>query len=103
MIVKYTYLRYNEFVRLDLFLKATKLVKRRAVARQLCEGGRVLVNGYESKPSKVVKRGDVLLVLFASNNLKIEIIDIPFSHKNVDAASLYRVDAETSRTRQDNS
>ena len=89
-------------MRLDLFLKACKLVKRRAIARQLCEAGRVMVNGHESKPSKAVKQGDILLLLFNSKNIELEVLCLPISCKKTDAALLYRVTAETKLTRNNN-
>ncbi len=47
-------------MRLDLFLKTSRLVKRRTVAQEMCVAGRVLVNGNEAKPAKEVKQGDVI-------------------------------------------
>jgi len=82
-------------VRLDLFLKMSRLVKRRTIARELCEAGRVLVNGQESKPAKEVRRGDRVLLRYSAKNVEIEVLDLPMSSKKCDPGSLYRVTAET--------
>ncbi len=60
-------------MRLDLFLKTSRLVKRRATARELCENGRVLVNNQEAKPAKEVRHGDHLVLRLSARMIGIEI------------------------------
>lgn len=95
-IVKCPCLRYNPFVRLDLFLKTTRLVKRRTVAQEMCDTGRVLLNGSPAKSAKEVRSGDILRLLYASKTIDIEVLAVPASSKNVRTSpdELYRVTAE---------
>jgi ribosomal 50S subunit-recycling heat shock protein len=96
-------LRYNPFVRLDLFLKTSRLVKRRTVAQEMCDAGRVLVNGAPAKPAKEVKTGDALRLSYQSRIIDIEVLAVPASSKNVKTPpeELYRVTGEQ-RLSQDN-
>jgi len=68
-------------VRIDLFLKARRLVKRRSLARELCDIGRVLVNSHQSKPAKEVKRGDRIMLQFNTRSLELEVLDLRFHLK----------------------
>ncbi|NTW59590.1 MAG: RNA-binding S4 domain-containing protein [Nitrospirae bacterium] len=83
-------------MRLDLFLKTTRLVKRRTVAQEMCDGGRVLVNGSPAKSAKEVRPGDLLRLLYASRTLDIEVLGVPASSKNVRTPpeELYRITGE---------
>jgi ribosomal 50S subunit-recycling heat shock protein len=84
-------------VRLDAFLKAGRLIKRRAVAREMCEGGRVIVNGREAKPSRGIKPGDVIILKYSSRIVDLEVLGVPdgSSKRNIPPEELYRVTAET--------
>lgn len=64
-------------MRLDKFLKVTRIIKRRVVAQQLCDAGNVKVNGDQKKSSYVVKALDTLEIKYFNNNLKIKILDVP--------------------------
>jgi ribosomal 50S subunit-recycling heat shock protein len=92
-IVKHLYLRYNPSVRLDLFLKTSRLVKRRAVAQEMCGAGRVLVNGLEAKPAKDIGTGDRLRLSYTTRVIDIEVLTVPVSSKNVKVPpeEMYRV------------
>jgi ribosomal 50S subunit-recycling heat shock protein len=81
-------------VRLDLFLKTCRLVKRRAVARELCDAGRVLVNGQQAKPAKEVGPGSKVTMLFNTKRVELEVIDLPANSRTIDPSSLYRVIGE---------
>ncbi len=95
-IVKPPYLRYNNPVRLDLFLKASRLVKRRMVAREMCEAGRVLLNGREAKPAREVRPGDLITLKYSSRLLEVEVVGmLALSSKKTPAEELYRIKAET--------
>ena len=63
-------------MRLDKFLKVSRLIKRRTVANEACDGGRVLVNGKPAKASYEVKVGDVLEVAFGQRTLKVEVLSV---------------------------
>jgi len=80
-------------VRLDLFLKTSRLVKRRTVAQEMCGAGKVQVNGQEAKPAKEIKPGDVLRLSFSTRAIDIEVLFVPTVSKNVKSLpeELYRV------------
>jgi ribosomal 50S subunit-recycling heat shock protein len=80
-------------VRLDLFLKSSRLVKRRTVAQEMCGAGRVLVNGQEAKPAKEIVPGDTLRLSYSTRIIDIEVLKVPTTSKNVkdSAEELYRV------------
>jgi len=63
-------------VRLDLFLKTSRLIKRRTVAREMCDNGRVLVNGNEAKPAREIKQHDIVTLRFSSRVIELEIIGL---------------------------
>jgi ribosomal 50S subunit-recycling heat shock protein len=83
-------------MRLDLFLKTSRLVKRRTVAQEMCSGGRVLVNGHEAKPAKDVKPGDTVTLKFSSRIVELEIVGmLTSSSRKTLPEELYRVISET--------
>lgn len=94
-IVKPVCFRYNKYVRLDLFLKASRLIKRRAIAREMCDNGRVLLNGHDAKPAKEVKPGDVITLKFSSKRIELEVLGViaAFSRKTP-PEELYRIKSE---------
>ena len=77
-------------MRLDKWLKVSRLIKRRTVAQEACDGGRVSVNGVVAKPSREVKVGDVITVSFGSRSLKAEILSVQETVRKDDAAAMYR-------------
>ena len=83
-------------MRLDLFLKTSRLVKRRTVAQELCDAGRVLVNGQAAKPAKEIRPGDRLALSYATRTLEVEVLTVPPSSRNVKMPpeELYRVTAD---------
>lgn len=83
-------------MRLDLFLKTSRLVKRRTVAQEMCDAGKVLVNGSPAKSAKEVRPGDILRLSYASRTIEIEVLAVPASSKNVRTPpeELYRVTRE---------
>jgi ribosomal 50S subunit-recycling heat shock protein len=88
-------------VRLDLFLKASRLVKRRAAAQEACDAGRVRVNGHEAKPAKEVKSGDRITLLYNAKSIELEVLDMPVSPGKGEPGPLYRVIAEKRVERED--
>lgn len=78
-------------MRLDKFLKVSRIIKRRTVAKDASDAGVVLLNGKEAKPSSKVKIGDILEVTFGEKILKIRVTNIKDSTKKEDAAEMYEV------------
>ena len=78
-------------MRLDKYLKVSRLIKRRTVANEACDGGRVSANGKVVKASYDVKVGDVIEIRFGSKLLKIKVTDVREQVGKSDAATLYEV------------
>ncbi len=77
-------------MRLDKYLKVSRLIKRRTVANEACDAGRVLVNDKPAKASVAVKTGDIIEIQFGSRNVKVEVLDVKETVKKEDVESLYR-------------
>lgn len=78
-------------MRLDKYLKVSRIIKRRTVAKEVCEGERVSINGKISKPSTVVKEGDIIEIQFANRSLKARIINIAEHVKKENAKEMYEI------------
>lgn len=81
-------------MRIDKFLKVSRILKRRTVAQEACEQEKVLINGRTAKPSTAVKVGDQVEILFSSGSLKLRILNVKETVKKEEAASLYEVIAQ---------
>lgn len=81
-------------MRLDLYLKTSRLVKRRTLAKELCEAGRVLVNGREGQPSREVRVGDRVSVRYRVRTIEVEVLRMPERGSRITAEELYRVVAD---------
>ena len=77
-------------MRLDKWLKVSRLIKRRTVAQEACDGGHVSVNGRTAKPSAEVKEGDVVEISFGSRLLRAEVLSVAETVRKDDAAAMYR-------------
>ena len=78
-------------MRLDKFLKVSRLIKRRTVANAVSDMGRVLVNGNSAKPAKQLKVGDIIEIEYSNRVEKVEVLIIPTGNVSVqDASSLYK-------------
>ena len=77
-------------MRLDKFLKVSRLIKRRTVANEACDAGRVLVNDRPAKASAQVKAGDVLEIQFGSKSVRGEVLNVQETVKKEEAQELYR-------------
>ena len=77
-------------MRLDKFLKVSRLIKLRTVANEACDAGRVLVNGKPAKASVKVKVGDVIEIQFGTKTVKVEVPDIQDTTKKEEAKDLFR-------------
>lgn len=77
-------------MRLDKYLKVSRLIKRRTVANEACDSGRVLVNDKPAKASVQVKTGDTIEIQFGSKNVKVEVLEVKETVKKEDVESMYR-------------
>ena len=78
-------------MRLDKFLKVSRLIKRRTVANTVSEMGRVLVNGNPAKPAKQLKVGDIIEIEYSNRTDKVEVLVVPTGNVSIqEANSLYR-------------
>ena len=79
-------------MRLDKFLKVSRLVKRRTVAAELCQGGHVQINGKVAKPSVEMKTGDKVQIRFGNRLLTVQVITVPAKAVSAqEADSLYQI------------
>ena len=77
-------------MRLDKYLKVSRLIKRRTVANEACDAGRVLINDRPAKASAQVKEGDVLEIQFGSKAVRVEVLNVQETVKKEVAQELYR-------------
>ena len=83
--------KYVEVImRLDKFLKVSRIIKRRTVANDACDAGRVTINGKPAKASATVKVGDVIEIGFGAKAVKVEVLDVQETTKKDDAKELYK-------------
>ena len=81
-------------MRLDKYLKVSRLIKRRTVANDACDGQHITVNGRTAKASSDVKVGDVIEIAFGQRTVKVEVLAVTENAKKGDAAAMYRELAE---------
>ena len=77
-------------MRLDKYLKVSRLIKRRTVANEACDAGRVMINGKTAKAGTDVKVGDVIEIGFGTRNVKVEVLDVQETTRKEDATELFR-------------
>lgn len=78
-------------MRLDKYLKVSRIIKRRTVAKEACEGGRVSINGKIAKPSTEIKEGDIIEIKFAAKLLKAKITSISEHVRKDEARGMYEI------------
>ena len=79
-------------MRLDKFLKVSRLIKRRTVANEVSDTGRVLINGNPAKPAKQVKENDIITIEYANRTVKAKILKVPTGNVSVqEAPALYEL------------
>lgn len=81
-------------MRLDKFLKVSRLIKRRTLAKEVADQGRIMINGIQAKASSNVKVGDELTIRFGQKLLTIKIADLKEISKKDEAANLYTIEKE---------
>ena len=77
-------------MRLDKYLKVSRLIKRRTIANEACDAGRVLINGNQAKASANVKIGDVITIQFGNKEVKVEVISVEETVKKEEAKDLFK-------------
>ncbi len=77
-------------MRLDKFLKISRLIKRRTVANEACDAGRVMINDKVAKASQNVKVGDIIEIGFGNKSVKVEVLDVQETVRKDEAKELYR-------------
>lgn len=78
-------------MRLDKYLKVSRIIKRRTVANEACAGSRVTVNGKVAKPGTDVKVGDLLEISFGEKTVRVEILLVSETVRKEEAAAMYKV------------
>ncbi|MGI6326640.1 MAG: RNA-binding S4 domain-containing protein [Saccharofermentanales bacterium] len=78
-------------MRLDKFLKVSRVIKRRTVASEVCRAGRVSINGRPAKPGTTVKPGDILEIAFGSGRSRIRILSVKETVRKEEAAGLFEI------------
>ncbi|MDD7457669.1 MAG: RNA-binding S4 domain-containing protein [Clostridia bacterium] len=78
-------------MRIDKFLKVSRIIKRRTVSKDACEKDRILINGKQAKPSKEVKIGDIVEVVYQNSTLKFRVLSVEDNVKKENADKLYEV------------
>ena len=81
-------------MRLDKFLKVSRIIKRRTVANEACTGGRVIVNGKVAKPSHDLKIGDVIELEFGNRKISAKVLSLSEHVRKEEAADMYQIISE---------
>ena len=81
-------------MRLDKYLKVSRLIKRRTLAKDVANASRILVNDNLAKPSKDVKVGDIITIEFGTKIVKVKVLSLEVSIKKADATSMYEFISE---------
>lgn len=82
-------------MRLDKFLKVSRIIKRRTVAKEISDSGHIQVNGRKAKSSSKISVGDIIRIEYANKTLSLEVNRLEDSVKKDDATSLYTIKEET--------
>ena len=82
-------------MRLDKYLKVSRLIKRRTLAKEASESERILVNGKIAKPSKELKVNDIITIEFGKKQIEVKVISLTSSVKKEDATNMYELISET--------
>ena len=77
-------------MRLDKFLKVSRIIKRRTLANEACDAGRVSVNGKTAKAGVNIKEGDIIEIQFGTNTAKFQVLNVAETVKKDDASNMYK-------------
>lgn len=86
-------------MRIDKYLKVSRLIKRRTLAKEVAENERILVNGKIVKPSKELKIGDEITIEFGNKSVTVKVTSLEPSIKKADAVNMYEFVSETTKTK----
>ncbi|NMA86771.1 MAG: RNA-binding S4 domain-containing protein [Tissierellia bacterium] len=78
-------------MRIDKYLKNSRIIKRRTVAKEACEQGRVFINEKTAKPGDEVEIGDIIEMNFGNSTMKVEVLEVLDNVKKEDAIKLYKI------------
>ncbi len=78
-------------MRLDKYLKVSRIIKRRTVANEACDAGRVTVNGKTARASYDVKENDIIEISFGARNVKVQVLSVAEVIKKEEAQTLYKI------------
>ncbi len=78
-------------MRLDKYLKVSRIIKRRTIANEACDAGRVMVNGRVARASLDIKANDIIEISFGSKNVKVQVLNVVETVKKDDAALMYKI------------
>ncbi|MCR5302356.1 MAG: RNA-binding S4 domain-containing protein [Lachnospiraceae bacterium] len=78
-------------MRLDKYLKVSRIIKRRTVANEACDADRVTINGRPAKASAQVKEGDILEIMFGTSPLKVEVLSVKETVRKEEAKEMYKI------------
>ena len=78
-------------MRLDKYLKVARIIKRRTVANEACDAGRVMVNGRVARASLDIKVNDIIEISFGSKNVKVQVLNVAETVRKDDAALMYKI------------
>lgn len=88
-------------MRLDKFLKVSRLIKRRTVANEISDSGRVFINDRLAKPATAVKEGDTITIEFYNRSIKVQILKVPTGNVSIqESKDLYNVIEEIQHVKQ---
>ncbi|MHB1454544.1 MAG: RNA-binding S4 domain-containing protein [Saccharofermentanales bacterium] len=82
-------------MRLDKYLKVTRVIKRRTVANEISSNGRVTINGKSAKPGSQIKAGDIIEIKFGYGMTKIRVLDVAENVRKADTSALYEIIEDT--------
>lgn len=77
-------------MRLDKYLKVSRLIKRRTIANEACDAGRVMINDKPAKASSNVKVGDIIAISFGNKEVKVEVLDVTETVRKEEAKELFK-------------
>lgn len=78
-------------MRLDKYLKVSRIIKRRTIANEACDAGRVTVNGRVARASLDIKVNDIIEISFGSKNVKVQVLNVAETVRKDDAENLYKI------------
>ncbi len=85
----YEFIIQGVIMRLDKYLKVSRLIKRRSVANEACDAGRVFVNEKQAKAGTTVKPGDEILIKFGNSDVKVQVVSVQETVRKEDAKEMY--------------